>query len=193
MKKYTLKDWETFCKEALIMPPFEDDEQLEEWFDTHKIHITANDCVMELEYDADAVNEIEFSLKEIYNAILGDGTPTTGNTIVSEHPNVAMTDIEFKAKLDESFKTHMFAKSRDHHTVNELMYVLQHDSRFNGEDFNISIRKLNGEWWSIPTLDCFVTTSCLSIWFDDEYVEFEVEECGKERYNCITVYERKDK
>ena len=193
MKKYTLKEWEEFCKEALIIPPFEDDEQIEEWFDNHKIYITANDCVMELEYDADAVNEIEFALKEIYEAILGDGTPTTGNTIVSECPSVAMTDVEFKAKLDESFKTHMFTKGRNHHTVNELMYVLQHDSRFNGEDFNVSIRKLNGEWWSVPTLGCFVSTSCLSVWFDDDRVEFEIEECGAERYNCITVYERKDK
>lgn len=104
-----------------------------------------------------------------------------------------MTNTEFKTKLTETFKTHMFTKSRDYHTVNELMYVLEHDSRFNREDFNISIRKLNGEWWSIPTLDSFVSIPCLSVWFDDEYVEFEVEECGEEKYNCITVYEREGK
>ena len=28
-KKYTLKEWENFCKDALIMPPFEDDEQID--------------------------------------------------------------------------------------------------------------------------------------------------------------------
>ena len=84
-KKYTLKDWKAFCDEALVMPPFEDDDQIEEWFKTHKIHITANNCEMELEYDADAVNEIEFSLREIHNAILGDGTATTGNTVGSEY------------------------------------------------------------------------------------------------------------
>lgn len=81
LKKYTLENYEEFCKDALIMPPFEDDEQIEKWFDTHKIHIVANGCDMELEYDADVVNEIEFNLKEIHQAILGDGTPTTGNTI----------------------------------------------------------------------------------------------------------------
>ena len=93
MKKYTLKDWEAFCREALIIPPFEDDEHIEEWFDTHKIHITANDCVMELEYDADAVNEIEFSLQEIHEAIYGDGTATTGNTVGSEYRNATWKDI----------------------------------------------------------------------------------------------------
>jgi hypothetical protein len=93
MKKYTLKEWEAFCKDALIMPPFEDDEQIEEWFNTHKIHITANDCVMELEYDADAVNEIEFSLREIYEAIHGSGNPTTGNTIGSEYRDATWKDI----------------------------------------------------------------------------------------------------
>ena len=92
-KKYTLKEWEAFCKEALIMPPFEDDNQIEEWFKTHKIHITTNNCDMELEYDADAVNEIEFSLREIYNAIHGDGTATTGNTIGSEYRDATWKDI----------------------------------------------------------------------------------------------------
>lgn len=92
-KKYTLKEWKKFCNDALVMPPFEDDEQLEEWFDTHKIHITANNCVMELEYDADAVNEIEFALQEIHEAIHGDGTPTTGNTVGNEYPNATWKDI----------------------------------------------------------------------------------------------------
>ena len=84
LKKYTLENYKEFCKDALVMPPFEDDDQLEEWFDTHKVHIVANGCDMELEYDADTINEIEFSLREIYEAILGDGTPTTGNTITKK-------------------------------------------------------------------------------------------------------------
>lgn len=100
MKKYTLKEWEKFCEDALIMPPFEDDEQIEEWFDTHKIYIAANNCVMELEYDADAVNEIEFSLREIYEAIHGSGNPTTGNTVGSEYPNATWKDILRFAVLD---------------------------------------------------------------------------------------------
>ena len=85
MKKYTLKDYKRFCDEALIMPPFEDDDQIDEWFEAHKIHIIANDCVMELDYDADAVNEIDFTLREIYNAIEGDGEATTGNIFGSQY------------------------------------------------------------------------------------------------------------
>lgn len=100
MKKYTLKEWKEFCKDALIMPPFEDDEQIEKWFDTHKIHIIANDCDMELEYDADAVNEIEFSLGEIYEAIHGSGKPTTGNTVGSEYRDATWKDILRFAVLD---------------------------------------------------------------------------------------------
>lgn len=98
MKKFTLKDYEAFCKEALIMPPFEDDEQIEEWFETHKVHIIANGCVMELDYDADTINEIEFSLKEIHEAILGDGTPTTGNT---KYTSVYLLRNYFKSECDK--------------------------------------------------------------------------------------------
>ena len=93
MKKYTLKDYKKFCEEALITPPFEDDIQIDEWFETHKIHIIANDCVMELDYDADAVNEIDFSLREIYNAIEGDGEATTGNTYGSQYRQSEFKDI----------------------------------------------------------------------------------------------------
>ena len=92
-KKYKLENYEEFCKKALTMPSFEDDKQIEKWFDTHKIQITANNCVMELDYDADAVNEIEFALREIHEAILGDGTATTGNTIGSEYRDATWKDI----------------------------------------------------------------------------------------------------
>ena len=102
-KRYTLKEWKEFCKDALVMPPFEDDEQLEKWFDTHKIHIAANNCVMELDYDADAVNEIEFALQEIHEAIHGDGTPTTGNTVGSEYPNATWKDILRFAALSQFY------------------------------------------------------------------------------------------
>ena len=100
-----------------------------------------------------------------------------------------MTQIEFKVKLAEAFKTHMFMQDRNYHTVNELLYVLEHDSRFNGEDFNISISTLNDNWQSIPCLDAFVNVRTRGIWFNDVDVEFEVEQCGEEKYNCITIYE----
>ena len=102
LKKYTLENYEKFCKDALVMPPFEDDEQIEKWFDTHKIHIIANGCDMELEYDADVVNEIEFSLREIHRAILGDGTPTTGNTITKRV--ATMKDLVQYYLLDSSME-----------------------------------------------------------------------------------------
>ena len=72
MKKYTLENYKEFCEDALITPPFEDDEQIEEWFDEHKVYIVANGCVMELDYYADVVSELEVSLHEMYEAIIGD-------------------------------------------------------------------------------------------------------------------------
>ena len=105
MVKYTLKDYKKFCKEAFIMPPFEYDEQIDEWFETHKIHIIANNCVMELEYDADAINEIEFSLKEIHEAILGSGEATTGNTVGSIYRPATLKDI-IRVALKEDWEDH---------------------------------------------------------------------------------------
>ena len=192
MKKYTLKDYKKFCDEALICPPFEDDEQIEYWFETHKIHIITNDCMMELEYDADAVNEIEFGLKEIYEALYGSGEPTTGNTVAKKDCDITMTQAEFKEKLVGAFKTHMFMKDRDKHTVNELLYVLEHDDAFKGQDFNVAIVSFNGDWLAIPTLEAFVNVDIRSMWFEDAKVEFEVEKFGEEQYNCITVYESEE-
>lgn len=100
-----------------------------------------------------------------------------------------MTNTEFKAELTKAFKTHMFMKDRNYHTVNELLYVLEHHAGFNGEDFNIAIKLFNDSWTNIPTLDCFVNVECRAIWFYDEYVEFEIEECDGMSFNCITIYE----
>jgi hypothetical protein len=102
-----------------------------------------------------------------------------------------MTNQEFKAKLTEVFKAHMFMDARSRHTVNELLWVLRYDGRFDGENFNISISMLDGAWRCIPSIDFFVDIASLSVWFEDERVEFEVEDCGDEKYNCITVYECK--
>ena len=93
MKKYTLKNYKQFCKEALVCPPCEDDDQFEKWIENHKIQIIANDCVMELDYDADVVNEIEFGLKEMHEAILGSGEATMGNTVGSQYRQAELKDI----------------------------------------------------------------------------------------------------
>lgn len=100
-----------------------------------------------------------------------------------------MLQNEFKTKLTEAFKTHMFMGDRDHHTVNELLYVLEHDIRFGKEDFSISIKTLDNNWWSIPCLDAFVNVKTRGVWFKDADVEFEIEECEDMKFNCITVYE----
>ena len=106
-KKYKLKDYEAFCKEALVCPPFEEfeDGSIDEdkWWDEHKIQIIANNCVMELNYDADVINEIEFSLKEIHEAILGSGEPTTGNTLGSEYRDATWKDILRFAVLSQLY------------------------------------------------------------------------------------------
>ena len=108
-----------------------------------------------------------------------------------------MTNEEFKQLLKEVFNTHMFMVKRDYHTINELMYCLRSDSRFKDFNFNISIVKANGEWWAIPTIDSFVNIDVLSIWFDDDKVEYEAEEVWVDcenvtTFDCITVYEREE-
>lgn len=108
-----------------------------------------------------------------------------------------MTNVEFKKLLKEVFDSHSLMNRRDHHTVNELLYVLEHDSKFNGEDFNISISTLKNRWWAIPCLDAFVDVKTRGVWFDDDTVEFEVDEFENDgemmKFNCITVYEREEK
>lgn len=107
-----------------------------------------------------------------------------------------MTNVEFKTLLTEAFKAHTFMRDRNYHTVNELLYVLEHDIRFKGTDFNISLSKLNSGWWSIPGLDAFVDVHTRGMWFNDDTVEFEIDEFefdGKMlKTNCITVYEREE-
>lgn len=100
--------------------------------------------------------------------------------------------MEFKTKLAEAFKTHIFMKDRDYHTVNELLYVLEHDRRFNGEDFSISIGLTDANWWCVPCLDAFIDVATRGIWVNDADVEFEVEEVDDIKFNCITVYEREE-
>lgn len=100
-----------------------------------------------------------------------------------------MNQAEFKTKLAEAFKTHMFMQDRDYHTVNELLYVLENHSGFGKEDFNIAIKTLDNHWWCIPTLEAFVDIKTRGVWFSDADVEFETEKVDEEIYNCITVYE----
>lgn len=100
-----------------------------------------------------------------------------------------MTNVEFKVALADAFRTHMFMKDRTKHTINELLYVLEHDVAFKGDDYNISIIKKEDGCICISSLEAFVSTKMRGIWFEDNEIEFEVEEFGKEKFNCITIYE----
>lgn len=104
-----------------------------------------------------------------------------------------MTNETFKTLLGEVFQTHMFMSKRNHHTVNELLYCLRNDVRFKDMNLNISIVTANGNWLAISTIDAFVDIGTLGIWFDDDTIEYELEECGEEKFDCITIYEREVK
>lgn len=186
-KKYTIDQYKEFCNDALEMPPLDefDDGSIDEekWYETHKIHITVGNHDMELNYYADNVSEIYSAINEMYEIEM----EVRGVNKKKEDGNT-----EFRTKLKEAFKTHMFMKDRDKHTVNELLHILRYDNAFKGEDFNISIHQLNGMWCSIPTIDSFVSVTYLSMWFEDAKVEFEIEECGEEKFNCITIYESEE-
>lgn len=184
MKKYTIDQYKEFCNDALEMPPLDefDDGSIDEeqWYETHKIHITVDNHDMEINYYADNVSEIYGAIKEMYEIEM---------EVRGMKNNKADVNAEFRTKLTKAFKTHMFMKDRDKHTINELLYILGYDNAFKDMDFNISIIKLDGGCYCIPTLDAFVPTEARAMWFEDDKVEFEVEECGEEKFNCITIYE----
>ena len=100
-----------------------------------------------------------------------------------------MTKVEFQAKLIVAFDDHAVMRDKEYHTINELLYILEHDSRFKGMNFNISICTVGKYWTSIPSLDAFVPISIRSMWFRDVEVEFETEEVDGVEYSCITIRE----
>ena len=109
-----------------------------------------------------------------------------------------MTNAEFKILLKEVFNTHSLMNGRNYHTINELMHCLRYDTRLWDLDINISVIKANGEYCCIPAIDAFIDINTLSIWFDDDTVEYETEEIfGIEEdtrtIDCITIYEREEK
>ena len=95
-KKYTIDQYEEFCKDALQAPPIEqfEDGSIDEvkWFKENTIHITVGNHDIELDYNADNVNEIKYALREMYEAEY-DGPPTTGNTVGSEYRPAELKDI----------------------------------------------------------------------------------------------------
>lgn len=106
-----------------------------------------------------------------------------------------MNNIEFKILLKEVFNKHAVMRGRDQHTINELLHCLRYNPAFVEMNFNISIVKTNGEWWSIPTIDSFVDINTLGIWFDDDKIEYEhelIDDNGFLFYfDNITIYEKR--
>lgn len=188
VKKYTLENYKEFSDKALDMPPMDEfDEGIideDKWYEENKVHIIKGEHEIVLDYTAEVANELTWALIELYNEEFGDGTTPTDNRVVE-----SMMQNDFKVKLKEAFGVHMFMKKRDKHTINELLYILEHDSAFKDMNFNIAIIKLDGGCYCIPCLDAFVPTEARAMWFEDAKVEFEVEEVGTEQYNCITIYE----
>ena len=97
-KKYTINDYKEFCNNALELPPLDEfndgsiDE--EEWYRTHKIHITVDNHDMELDYLADNVTEIYSVLKEIYEIEMEvRGIKDNKEDEDEEYPNATWKDI----------------------------------------------------------------------------------------------------
>lgn len=96
-KKYTIDNYEEFCKEALQAPPIESFEDgsidEDEWYEQHNIHIVTRNHDIELDYNADNVNEIEYALREMYEVEMDIRGATTGNTVGSEYRDATWKDI----------------------------------------------------------------------------------------------------
>lgn len=103
-----------------------------------------------------------------------------------------MNNERFRAILSNAFKSHMLMKGREIHTVNELLYILEHHDDFKLKDYNISIKHLDDRWVGIPTLEAFVDVKTRGVWFKDSEVEFEVDESENMKFNCITIYESEE-
>ena len=105
-KKYALENYEEFCKEALQVPPaesFEDgsiDE--DEWYRQHNIHIVTGNHDIELDYNADNVNQVAYALREMYEVEMDIRDATTGNTITKRV--ATMKDLVQYYLLDSSME-----------------------------------------------------------------------------------------
>ena len=103
-----------------------------------------------------------------------------------------MNNERFRVVLSNAFKSHMLMKDRGVHTVNELLYILEHHDDFKFKDYSISIKRLDDIWVGISTLKSFVDVKTRGIWFKDSEIEFEVDESEDMKFNCITIYESEE-
>lgn len=135
-KKYTIDNYEEFCKEALQCPPIEEfeDGSIDEdkWYREHNIHIITDNHDIELEYNADNVNEIEYALREMYEVEMDIRGATTGNTVGSEYRDATWKDILRFAVLDGWYE--------DSHSVEAEVNKCIH--RFTRERFAEIMKKI---------------------------------------------------
>lgn len=108
-KKYTIDNYEEFCKEALQAPPIEEfeDGRIDEgqWYKDNMIHITVGNHDIELDYNADNVNEVEYALREMYEVEMDIRGATTGNTVGSEYRDATWKDILRYYVLEKCYHT----------------------------------------------------------------------------------------
>lgn len=138
-KKYTINNYEEFCKNALQCPPLEEfeDGSIDEdkWYKEHNIHIITGNHDIELEYHADNVNEIEYALREMYEVEKDIRYATTGNTIGSEYRDATWKDILRFYVLDHCYNT----SNPLSYWVHECIY------HFSKEDFNQTMKAIDGQ------------------------------------------------
>ena len=135
-KKYTIDNYEEFCREALVMPPFDDEPaDWNEWYDEHAIHITCGEHDIELDYNADNVNEIEYALREMYEVEMDIRGATTGNTVGSEYRDATWKDILRFAVW--------YGFCEDSHDLKaEIQKCIQH---FYRDTFTIIMKEIEGQ------------------------------------------------
>lgn len=101
-----------------------------------------------------------------------------------------MNTNEFRTLIHETFENHTFSNDRTWHTVNELLYILEHDNRLKDFNFNISIES-ERRWYTIPALPCFVSNKLRAVEFYDNELEFEDEEWDGTHYHNITIHDKR--
>lgn len=144
-KKYTIDNYEEFCKEALQCPPIEEFENGSidegEWYKQHNIHIVSGNHDIELDYCADNVNEIEYALREMYEVEMDIRGATTGNTVGSEYPNATWKDVlrfaVWYGFCEDSHDLGAEIQKCIHHfyrdTFTKIMKVIEEQTSYNDE------------------------------------------------------------
>jgi hypothetical protein len=160
-RKYTIDNYEEFCKNALQALPVEkfEDGSIDEdkWYKDHNIHIISGNHDIELDYNADNTNEIEYALKEIYEVEMDLRYATTGNTIGSEYRDATWKDILRFAVLDGWYEDshsmeaevdkciHRFTRER----FEEIMKKIDDQTSYNDE-LEVNFFKLDSkDLWKI--------------------------------------------